>query len=248
MLSEATARRTPANCNDTVLQLSLGSIFSDRPVEKFAAGNALFWEGDPANHVFEVVEGVLRIFRIIGDGRRAITGFLYPGDLLGVAMRDKYLYSAEAVNAVKIRRFSSSSFQEAINLSPELRPKFFAKMCDEMAGAQEQMVMLSRKTAEERICTFLLMLACKGSASGEPSTSVDVPMTRLDMADYLGLTIETVSRTFTSLIGRGIVSQRGRHNISLKKLSTLARLAGNGEMVEPMAAMARDAQQLAWPA
>ena len=227
--------------------LSLASVFSDKPIEQFAAGSPLFWEGDEARHVFELVEGVLRIFKILGDGRRAITGFLYPGDLVGVSMRDVYLYNAEAVTPVKVRRFSSVSFQEAINLSPELRPQLFAKLCDEMASAQDQMVLLSRKNAEERICSFLLLLAKRVSRDNNLSTEIEIPMTRLDMADYLGLTIETVSRTITSLIGRGIITQAGRHDISIKKLDTMLRLAGNGEIDEPKASARGYSRQAVWP-
>jgi CRP/FNR family transcriptional regulator len=227
--------------------LSLGSIFSDRPIEQFAAGSPLFWEGDRAKHVFEVVEGVLRIFKILNDGRRAITGFLYPGDLVGVSMRDVYLYNAEAVTSVKVRRFASNAFQEAINLSPELRPQLFAKLCDEMASAQDQMVLLSRKNAEERICSFLIMLAKRMSRDNNLSMDIEIPMTRLDMADYLGLTIETVSRTITSLIGRGIITQSGRHDISIKKLDTMLRLAGHVEADEPKSSARGYSRQAVWP-
>jgi CRP/FNR family transcriptional regulator len=227
--------------------LSLASVFSDKPIEQFAAGSPLFWEGDKAKHVFEVVEGVLRIFKILNDGRRAITGFLYPGDLVGVSMRDVYLYNAEAVTPVKVRRFASIAFQEAINLSPELRPQLFAKLCDEMASAQDQMVLLSRKNAEERICTFLLMLAKRMSRNNNLSMDIEIPMSRLDMADYLGLTIETVSRTITSLIGRGIITQAGRHDISIKKLDTILRLAGHVDADEPKSTPREYSRQAVWP-
>jgi CRP/FNR family transcriptional regulator len=226
---------------------SLGSVFSDKPIEQFAAGSPLFWEGDRAKHVFEVVEGVLRIFKILNDGRRAITGFLYPGDLVGVSMRDVYLYNAEAVTSIKVRRFASIAFQEAINLSPELRPQLFARLCDEMASAQDQMVLLSRKNAEERICTFLLLLAKRMSRDNNLSMDIEIPMTRLDMADYLGLTIETVSRTITSLIGRGIITQSGRHDISIKKLDTMLRLAGHVEVDEPKSSARGYSRQAVWP-
>lgn len=226
---------------------TLASVFSDKPIEQFAAGSPLFWEGDQAKHVFEVVEGVLRIFKILSDGRRAITGFLYPGDLVGVSMRDLYLYNAEAVTTVKVRRFASVAFQEAINVSPELRPQLFARLCDEMASAQDQMVLLSRKNAEERICTFLLLLARRMSRDNNLSMNIEIPMTRLDMADYLGLTIETVSRTITSLIGRGIISQSGRHDMSIKKLDTMLRLAGHVEADEPKSSARGYTRQAVWP-
>jgi CRP/FNR family transcriptional regulator len=227
---------------------TLASVFSDRPVEKVGAGQALFWEGDSAGHVFELVEGVLRVFRILGDGRRAITGFLYPGDLVGVSMRDRYLYNAEAVNAVKVRRFSRLSFQEAIQCSPELRPQLFARLCDEMASAQEQMVLLSRKNAEERLCSFLVLLAKRMSDGGRGALDIEIPMTRLDIADYLGLTIETVSRTMTNLVGRGIVNQMGRHHLGIRKLETLRRLAGDGELNDPSMPVEVQSRRAVWPA
>jgi CRP/FNR family transcriptional regulator len=226
---------------------SLASVFSDRPTERLCSGATLFWEGDDAGHVFEVVEGVLRIVKIIGDGRRAITGFLYAGDLVGVSMRDIYLYSAEAVSAVKVRRFVRSSFQEAINLSAELRPQLFARLCDEMAAAQDQMVLLSRKNAEERLSTFLLCLSRRCSLDSSLSPEIELPMTRLDIADYLGLTIETVSRTFSNLISRGIVAQVGRHKIKIEKPDTLLRLAGNGDNVEIAANVRPYTRQAVWP-
>ena len=234
----------PAAAEET---LSLASVFSDKPIESFPASAALFWEGDTAKHVFEVVEGVLRIFKILNDGRRAITGFLYPGDLVGVSMRDVYLYNAEAVTPVKVRRFASAAFQEAINISPELRPQLFARLCDEMASAQDQMVLLSRKNAEERICTFLLLLAKRVSRGNNLSMNIEIPMNRLDMADYLGLTIETVSRTMTSLVGRGIISQSGRHDIAIRKLDTILRIAGHAGAEEPKSATRDYARQAVWP-
>lgn len=226
---------------------SLASVFSDRPVERHAAGKTLFWEGDDASHVFELVEGVLRIVKIIGDGRRAITGFLYPGDLVGVSMRDAYLYSVEAVNAVAVRRFASASFQEAINLSAELRPQLFAKLCDEMAAAQDQMVLLSRKNAEERISSFLISLARRLSQNTQIASAVEIPMTRLDIADYLGLTIETVSRTISNLINRGIIDQENRHRMIIRKVDTLLRLSGNGDNVGTHMMERPQSQQAVWP-
>jgi CRP/FNR family transcriptional regulator len=226
---------------------TLSSIFHDKPVETFEAGRTIFCEDDAAKHVFQVVEGVLRVFKIIGDGRRAITGFLYPGDLVGVSMRDTYLYSVETIGQAKIRRFSRTAFQDAINLSPELRPQLFAILCDEMAAAQDQMVLLSRKNAEERLCTFLLWLANRMGSAKDPDAKVKVPMTRLDMADYLGLTIETVSRTMSSLVNRGIISTMGRHDIRILKRDTLMRLAGDYNAHDGMDNGQTYSRQAVWP-
>jgi len=213
----------------TAEPVCLRSLFWKQPLEQLDAGGSLFFEGDPAKHLFELVEGVLRIFKIMADGRRVITGFLYPGDLVGVSLRNQYLYSAEAVSTAKLRRFSRKSFEDAVGDSAELRPQLLARLCDEMAAAQDQMVLLSCKNAEERLCSFLLQQLRRKRKQDRSTNIAELPMTRLDIADYLGLTIETVSRTMTKLTNKGIVSPAGRHSISVTKPGMLARLAGDGD-------------------
>jgi CRP/FNR family transcriptional regulator len=208
---------------------TLKSLFGGQPVESFESGTSVFWQGDAANHVFEVVEGVLRIFKMMSDGRRVITGFIYPGDLLGVSLKEQYLYTAEAVTKVRVRRFGRARFQQAIDASPELRPELFARLCDEMAAAQNQMVLLARKSAEERVSSFLLAIARRVPPAGFSPPSIQIPMTRLDMADYLGLTIETVSRVMTRLTGLGVIAASGRHAVWIRKLDKLTLLAGESD-------------------
>lgn len=224
---------------------TLQSLFSRQPVEKFEPGTAVFWEGDEAAHVFEVVSGVLRIYKILSDGRRVITGFMYPGDLIGVSLKERYLYTAEAVTRIQVRRFARQRFQEEINRSPELRPQLFARLCDEMAAAQDQMVLLARKSAEERVCSFLLHIARRLDGEAASLTVVEIPMTRLDMADYLGLTIETVSRIMTRLTSRGVIAPSGRHAVVLRKKEKLAALAGEAD--EAHKSEAAYTHQAVWP-
>lgn len=233
MLSASHAEQAQSY-NDNVVAFggepaSLQSLFWKQPVEQLDAGRTLFFEGDQAKHLFELVEGVLRIFKIMADGRRVITGFLYPGDLVGVSLRNHYLYSAEAVTPAKLRRFSRKAFEDTVNSSSELRPQLLARLCDEMAAAQDQMVLLSCKNAEERLCSFLLQQLQRKREQDRTSSIVDLPMTRLDIADYLGLTIETVSRTMTKLTNKGIVSPAGRHSTCILKVSMLAHLAGEAD-------------------
>jgi CRP/FNR family transcriptional regulator len=202
---------------------TLKDLFKGQPTETLPPGAALFWEGDKAGQIFDVLEGVMRIYRIMSDGRRAIMGFIHPGDVLGVSFQDGYLFTAEAVTQVKVRRFARGRFFTMINESPALRPQLFAILCDEMSAAQDQMLLLGRKTAEERVVSLLLAIHRK-NARGE---EIELPMSRQDMADYLGLTIETVSRTMTSLTRRGLIASRARHTVSLRKLSTLREIAGD---------------------
>ncbi len=203
---------------------TFATAFHWRPQEMLDAGDALFWEGDKATHIFEVTEGVFRVCKIIADGRRIITGFLFPGDIIGLSFRNLYLYTAEAVTSAKVRRCSRLHLQQAISENPDLQPKLFARLCEEMAAAQDHMVLLGRKSAEERLCSFFLMLARRDHRIAEPKMIVDLPMSRQDIADFLGLTIETVSRNITRLTIAGVISPVGRHSIELRvnKVSLLA--------------------------
>ena len=210
----------PADPNPT-----LSDLFRGQPTESFSAGEALIWEGDQAGQIFDVLEGVLRVYKILPDGRRAIMGFVYPGDVLGASFQHRYLFTAEAVTVVKVRRFSRDRFFSLVSESPDLRPQLFALLCDEMSAAQDQMLLLCRKCAEERVVSFLLAVHRK---CGE-DVEIELPMSRLDMADYLGLTIETVSRMMTSLARRGLIQATGRHSIALRKLSALRDIAGRDE-------------------
>jgi CRP/FNR family transcriptional regulator, anaerobic regulatory protein len=222
-------------------QPTLKDLFRGQPTETFAAGEALFWEGDEAGQIFDVLDGVLRIYRIMSDGRRAIMGFIHPGDVLGVSFQNRYLFTAEAVTEVKVRRFARGRFFAMVNESPALRPQLFAILCDEMCAAQDQMLLLGRKTAEERVVSFLVAIHRKSATGAE----IELPMSRQDMADYLGLTMETVSRMMTSLARRGLIAAGARHTVTLRKLTSLREIAGHDtdETARPAAQLRR----AVWP-
>jgi CRP/FNR family transcriptional regulator, anaerobic regulatory protein len=204
---------------------TLKDLFRGQPTETFAAGEAVFWEGDPAGHIFDVLEGVLRVYRILPDGRRAIMGFIHPGDVLGVSFQHRYLFTAEAVTEVRVRRFGRGRFISMVNETPALRPQLFAILCDEMSAAQDQMLLLGRKTAEERVVSFLLAIHRKSAVGAD----IELPMSRLDIADYLGLTMETVSRMMTSLTRRGLIGAGARQTVTLRRLAALREIAGHDE-------------------
>ncbi len=220
---------------------TLRDLFKGQSAETLAAGEALFWEGDPAGQIFDVISGVLRVYRIMPDGRRAIMGFIHPGDVLGVSFQNRYLFTAEAVTEVKIRRFARSRFFGLINETPALRPQLFAILCDEMSAAQDQMLLLGRKNAEERVVSFLLSVHRKVGIGAD----IELPMSRLDMADYLGLTMETVSRMMTSLARRGLIALGARHTVTLRKLAALREIAGHDAEDEDIAAA--PARRAVWP-
>ena len=109
---------------------TLRDLFKGQPTHEYCAGEAVFREGDPAGQIFLIVEGVLRVCGVLADGRRAIVGFIYPGDVLGVSVQSRYLFTAEAVTDVKVRCFSRGRFVALVNKSPALRPQLFALLCD----------------------------------------------------------------------------------------------------------------------
>jgi CRP/FNR family transcriptional regulator len=207
----------------------LAMLFVRSSVERAAAGQIVFFEGDRALHLFVIREGNLRICRQLHDGRRVITGFLTKGDVVGVSFKNRYLYSVEALDDVSFQRQTKTEFEKQLLARPDLRPMLLTQLCDEVAAAQDQMVLLSCRSAEERLCSFLLARLQTSMAQGYEPNVILLPMTRLDIADYLGLTIETVSRTITKLAGQGILSAGRRHEILVLKKSALVQRAGEDE-------------------
>ena len=203
----------------------LQALFLPQVVETFAPPRAIFSEGDKASHVFHVLEGCLRLYRIMQDGRRALLGFSYAGELLGVSFRNIYPFTAEAVTPVRLRRLARPRFHELIDGSRDLRAQLLTEIASEMTAAQDQIMRLGRTGADERVATFLLHLAQRTGADAVTPVEIDVPFGRLDIADYLGLTVETVSRELSKLKRDGLISMRGPHKIILRRLGGLRDVA-----------------------
>ena len=217
---------TSAASNAFGADTALTRLFFCRVPERLSPPRAIFWEGDAATHVFYLLEGFLRISRTLQDGRRAVLGFAYAGDLVGLSFQDTYLLTAEVVKAVRLKRLARRRFEELIDKA-DLRPLLLAEIRRELSSAQEQIVRLGRTSAEERVATFLLNLALRvrsASDAADPD-EIDLPFGRLDIADYLGLTVETVSREISKLKRDGLISARGPHKIVLRRLGIIRQLA-----------------------
>lgn len=159
----------------------------------------LFEQGTTADFVFSVSDGTVRLFRLLPDGRRQIIGFAIKGDFLGTAMSDRHEYTAEAVDTIKVCRIPRLAFQSMLDEKPHLLKKLHEIAGREIHTSQDQIVLLGRKNAEERVAAFLLSYRERLSRVSSLSVHVPLPMSRQDIADYLGLTIETVSRTISKL-------------------------------------------------
>jgi len=175
----------------------------------------IYQEGDAADYVSNVTAGAVRLYKLLPDGRRQITGFLFPGDFLGIAMNDSYAYTAEAMADTRLCQFPRRRLQALMAKYPNLEHELLGLACNELAAAQDQMLLLGRKSAEEKIASFLLKLSERALNRGRPGDPVHLPMSRADMADYLGLTTETVSRTLTSLKTRNIITLKANGYIAL---------------------------------
>ena len=168
-------------------------------VRNFAAGTMLFDQGALAGSVYNVTDGIVRVYKSLPDGRRQIVGFALPGDFLGLALLDRYSVAAEAITPVRVCRFSRTAFLNYVEGKPHLLRRLHEFASYELTLAQDQMLLLGRRTAEEKISSFLRNLQTRFGRIGQNSVTVPLPMSRQDIADYLGLTIETVSRTLTKL-------------------------------------------------
>ncbi|WP_336490987.1 cyclic nucleotide-binding domain-containing protein [Methylobacterium nigriterrae] len=202
-------RRSENGCEDCKVRLiSVCSTLALSELEEMEAlsqhlsldkGHALFAQDEPANAVFNVIEGSLRLSRLLPDGRRQVMGFALPGDFLGLALQERHSVSAEALTAVKTCRFERRDFTSVVEAKPHLLRSLHERAGYELTLAQDQMLLLGRRTAQEKVAAFLLGLRERYARTGHASVTVELPMGRQDMADYLGLTIETVSRMLTRL-------------------------------------------------
>lgn len=166
---------------------------------RFAARDVIAAQGEPADSVFTVTEGLVRLYRLLSDGRRQVIGFALPGDFLGLSLFDSYSFSADAVTDTMVCRFPRKSFVAYVEKRPHLLRRLHQFASHELSLAQDQVVLLGRRSAEERLSTLLLMLRDRLRRLGHTPPYLPLAMNRQDIADYLGLTVETVSRTFTKL-------------------------------------------------
>lgn len=196
-------------------------IVSVSTLQRAKPGEMLFTEGDEADGIYEVVSGMLRLYKLLPDGRRQITGFLSAGQILGLAPRGIQVYSAEAINEVTLCRYPRVGLDRLIDEVPALARRLLAVTSHELSTAQDQMLLLGRKAAAEKVASFLLLMADQQDTGAE----ISVPMSRGDIADYLGLTTETVSRTFTKLKTMGLIGLPTPNRVEIRDRDQLEDFA-----------------------
>ena len=198
----------------------IGAIDRLGTLTRLKREEALFLEGDVADCYFKVVSGVVRGCQLLADGRRHIGDFFLPGDFIGLDAVESYAFSAEAVTDVSVIRYARRRVDLLAANDPQLTRSLVNIMREGLCAGRKQMTLLGHLTAIERIASFLLTMSERTAES-----EISLPMTRTDIGDYLGLTMETVSRAFSQLKADGVIKQDSVHKVVITDRDTLEELA-----------------------
>ena len=185
----------------------------------YARNSEIFGEGEPAEYVYRVVSGAVRTCKILSDGRRQIGAFYLPGDVFGLEVGEHHRLSAEAVCSSTIAAIKRSQLQTLAGSDGSVAQMLWTVTGRELQRVQKHVLLLVR-TAQERVASFLLEMAERTGAAG----AIELPMSRQDIADYLGLTIETVSRTLTLFEDQARIALPSARRVQLTNLRELRRL------------------------
>jgi CRP/FNR family transcriptional regulator len=199
--------------------------FENSTFRRIEAKEYVFCDGDPRTHIFHVEQGVIALSKVLGDGRRQIIDFAYPGDYIGLGLREDYIFDAQAICLAKVKCIPAATLEQGAASDPDLALKLYKAVSAELATARNLLVCVGQGTAMERIAMFLIGLRDRAAASGVNDGVFSLVMRRSDIADLLGLTIETVSRTLTKLRGMrviDIVNATEIHILDENKLEQLA--------------------------
>jgi CRP-like cAMP-binding protein len=188
------------------------------------AGRHVYRQGDAARHVFELVSGVLRVARTTEGGRRQVVAFAYPGDMVGLAGARAHADECEAIADARVRPIDRTALDRP-GADPGRAGRVTCAALSEIERMQDHFVTLGRRSAVERVALFLSRLAARSGRPAGPFVEVALPMRRADIADHLGLTIETVSRSLTHLRRHGLIALRDARTVIVPDPAALAEAA-----------------------
>jgi len=192
----------------------VASEFSYRKEEE------IYGEGELAEYVYQVVRGAVRTSKLLSDGRRQICAFLLPGDVFGLESSTSHRLAAEAVIDTTVRLVKRNSLEQAAGIDVQVARKLWGITAGELGHAENHMLLLGRKNAMERVATFLLEMDRRLAVAG----MMALPMCRRDIGDYLGLTLETVSRALSQLHSEGVLGFSGARQIVLRNRQRLRNM------------------------
>ena len=198
---------------------------------RFQAGQTVIWSGDRMDFVGSVVTGIATLTQTMEDGRRQMVGLLLPSDFVGRPGRASAAYDVVATTDIVMCCFRKKPFEEMMARTPHIAQRLLEMTLDELDAAREWMLVLGRKTAREKIASLIAIIARRdatiGMADRRRPLVVDLPLTREAMADYLGLTLETVSRQVSALKRDGVISLEGKRRVVIPDFNRLLDEAGD---------------------
>jgi CRP/FNR family transcriptional regulator len=189
------------------------------------ARTTIYCEGNRADSVFVVVDGVLKSYRELPSGKRAMSAFLFRHDIFGLAERGQYLNCVKAITAVTLYQLPLENLIPLIKRDAELQFKFLAKVTQALRESQRRAILVGRRDAVGRLAMFMLMMRGHQQLASGNDRDIPLPMSRTDIADFLGLSREALSRAVRGLQRRGIVTFDGRHRARIVDTSSLSKLA-----------------------
>lgn len=207
---------TNAGLGDSSLAVSVASLGAPM---LYARNSEIYGEGEQAEYVYQVVSGAVRTYKILSDGRRQVGAFYLPGDVFGLEVGEQHELSAEAIVNSTVSVIKRSTLTSLAARDGKVAHALWSLTARELRRAQKHVLLLVR-TAQERVASFLLEMADRTSGDGQ----IELPMSRQDIADYLGLTIETVSRTLTLLEGQAAIALRSARCVHLTNERQLRKL------------------------
>lgn len=218
-------RAVCARCDEDELQL----LEKIKVYRSFEAGQPILWRGDELTYVASVVQGVATLGKTMEDGRTQMVGLLLPSDFIGRPGREEIEFDVVAASDVTLCCFERRPFEKLIETTPHVAQRLMEIALDELDAARDWMLLLGRKTAREKIATFLDMLVRRQNIQGVDGLKPDLalPLTREEIANYLGLTLETVSRQLTSLKNDGVLTFTDRRHFEVKDIAALQEATGD---------------------
>ena len=221
--SAAVATQTP-RCQSPRSGIDINSIAGSMELMgtriSYARNEEIFGEGEPAEYLYKVVSGSVRSCKILDDGRRQVTGFHMVGEVFGLELDEEHQFSAEAVNDSVVLVVKRSAIIGVAARDADIARQLWATTARELQRVQDHMLVLGCMSAKQRVAAFLLHMALRSSRGDE----IELPMSRQDIADYLGMTVETVSRTMTQLEKNAAIGLTSSRRIVLRNRAALTTL------------------------
>ena len=226
-----------AEMADGLTSPELDALFMEGRLYTFNTGDNIITEGEPTTYFYDILSGTIALARNGRDGRRQILAFMGPRQFLGAASTPSYPNLATALTPVSAIKYPRKALENALATSPHFASNFRKVLTRILESSHDHIYTIGQRSAIERLASFLLYLRANQAlfapaGTRAPSTFIDLPMTRLDIADFLGLTIETVSRAFSTLKKRGIIAFKDSHNATVLDMDKLRELGGREDFTD----------------